>query len=148
MNPSPLQLERHFFTKVLIDTNPNGKLEAGHQVNCSVEVGSAVDDPKRFQVILRIKLLSPPNTEACYTGEIHAVGLFRVLDGWPTSETMHLVESNGAALLYGAVRELVCNLTARGPWPQLVLNSVTFVKPKSKPPTATTRASQTATAKA
>jgi len=134
MNPSPLQLERHFFTKVLIDANPAGKVGAANQLNCQVEVGTAEGDPKRFQVTMRLKLLSATGQEACYTGEVHAVGLFQVLDGWPAEKIPVLVEANGAALLYGAIRELLLNLTARGPWPAVQLNSVTFVKPKDNPP--------------
>jgi preprotein translocase subunit SecB len=147
MNPSPLQLERHFFTKVVVDTNPAGKVEVANEVNCQVEVGQAAEDPKRFEVVVRVKLLSPPKGEACYTGEIHAVGLFRVLDGWPADKTLWLVESNGSALLYGAIRELFCNLTSRGPWPQVVLKSVTFVQPKMKPQPAGGREMQPVTPK-
>ena len=133
MNPSPLQIERHFFTKVLIDANPAGKVGGANQLNCEVEVGTAEGDPKRFQVTMRLKILSVSGVEACYTGEIHAVGLFQVLDGWPEAERLKLVEINGAALLYGAIRELVINLTSRGPWPPIMLNSVTFVPPKANP---------------
>jgi preprotein translocase subunit SecB len=136
MNPSPLQLERHFFTKVQIDSNPAGKVGAANQVNCAVEIGQAADDPKRYQVTLRLKLLSSPQNDACYTGEVHAVGLFRVVDGWPPEKLPLLVEANGAALLYGAIRELLLNLTSRGPWPQQALTSVTFVQPKKMPQVA------------
>lgn len=147
MNPSPLQLERHFFTKVQIDTNPSGKVGAANQLNYEVEIGQAANDPKRYQVVVRLKLLSTPQNDACYTGEIHAVGLFRVLAGWPADKTLWLVESNGAALLYGAIRELLSNITARGPWPQVVLKSVTFVQPKTKPEAAAGRELPSAPAK-
>lgn len=133
MYPSPLQLERHFFTKVKVDANPAGKVGAANVLNCEVELAIAEGDPKRFQVILRLKLLSPAGMEACYTGEIHAVGLFRVVDEWPEAERSKLVEVNGAALLYGAIRELLLVITTRGPWPPILLNSVTFIPPKPKP---------------
>jgi len=134
MNPSPLQLERHFFTKVLIEASSNGKLGTANQVSCEVEIGQALEEAKRFQVILRLKLSSTPDGEACYTGEIHVVGLFQVLEGWPAEKALSLVESNGPALLYGAARELLCNLTSRGPWPQVVLGSVSFIPAKTEKP--------------
>ena len=64
------------------------------------------------------------------------MGLFRVVDGWPPEKLPLLVEANGAALLYGAIRELLLNLTSRGPWPQQALRSVTFVQPKKMPQVA------------
>jgi len=84
-------------------------------------------------VVLRLKISSPPKEEACYTGEIHAVGLFHVMNGWPAEKIQLLVSANGAALLYGAIRELLLNLTARGPWPEVLLNSMTFTQPKDQP---------------
>ena len=132
MNPSPLQLERHFFTRIQLDAKPTGKPEVSNQLSCQVEVGRAADDSKRFQVIVRLKLQSPSHGQACYTGEIDSVGLFRVADRWPEDRMLELVEANGAAVLFGAIRELICNLTARGPWPQISLQTVTFVQPKVK----------------
>lgn len=148
MNASPLQLERHFFPKVQIDANPAGKVGTSNQINCQVEVAAAEGDPKRFQVTVQIKLLSPPGEEACYTGEIHAVGLFRVLNGWPEAKMLTLVEANGAALLYGAIREMLLTITARGPWPAILLSSVTFVQPKNKEQKPMAQALPPATAKA
>jgi preprotein translocase subunit SecB len=58
--------------------------------------------------------------------------LFHVVDAWPKAKVKALVEANGAALLYGAIRELVINLTSRGPWPAVVLNAVTFIRPEQK----------------
>lgn len=136
MNHSPLQLERHFFTKVLVDANPNGKPETPNQLSCQGEVGQSAGDTKQYQVVLRLKFTSPSDGEACYIGEIHAVGLFRVVDGWPVEKIPLLVEANGSALLYGAIRELLLNITARGPWPPVTLNSMTFIQPKTKLPVA------------
>lgn len=133
MNHSPLQLSRHFFTKVVVEANPNGKPEISNQLNCHLEVGQSAEDAKQWQVTVRLKLESPSEGEACYTGEIHAVGLFRVVDGWPDEKIPLLVEANGAALLYGAIREMLLNLTARGPWAPVLLNSMTFIKPKPNP---------------
>jgi len=145
MNHSPLQLNRHFFTKVQVEANPNGKAEISNQLNCQLEVGQSADDAKEWQVIVRLKFESPSEGEACYTGEIHAVGLFRVVDNWPAENAPALVEANGAALLYGAIREMLLNLTTRGPWPPVQLNSMTFIKPKPGPqPSATATPSDAA----
>ena len=132
MNPAPLQLERHFFTKVVLDSHPNGQIGVQNFLRCEMEIGQAEDNARRFQVVLRLNILSDPDKQTCYTGEIHAVGLFLVDQSWTENEIPKLVESNGTALLYGAIRELILNLTSRGPWPPVQLMAVTFVPVKKE----------------
>jgi preprotein translocase subunit SecB len=127
MKPSPLQLERYFFSKIELNAHTDADSKAEHTLQCGVEIGEAVDNPQRFQVTLQLKLLAPEKTRAQYTGEFHAVGFFRVVDSWPKEQTMQLVETNGPAMLYSALREMIYTLTARGPWPAVTLKSVTFL---------------------
>lgn len=129
MKPSPLQLERHFFTKVHLDAHPDGDPAAKAQLKSQVDVAQAERDPKRYQLTLRLNLVAAGDKKPQYTAEIHVVGVVRVADGWPDPAVQQLVQVNGPALLYGAAREMLCNLTARGPWPMLCLHSVTFVQP-------------------
>ena len=129
MNPSPLQLERHFFTKIHVDAHRDGDPSAKVELRSEVDVARAAQDPKRYQLTLRLKLLPSADKKPHYTAEIHVIGLVRVVGNWPEAKVLRLVEANGPALLYGAAREMLCNLTARGPWPMLCLHSVTFVQP-------------------
>lgn len=133
MKPSPLQLERHFFTKVHLDANLEADAAAVNTIDCEVEVGQSKDDPLRFQVMLKLSLSPCDGRLPPYTGEFHAVGLFKVAETWPVSQRTQLVEINGASMLYGALREVIITLTARGPWPPVTLGSVSFVKPPEKP---------------
>ena len=130
MNPSPMQLERHFFTKVHLDAHRDGDASTIGQLRTEVAVARDANDPRRFQVTLQLKLLPGAEKKSCYTAEIHIVGLVRVAPLWPEEKILPLVEANGPGLLYSAVREMVCNVTARGPWPMLCLQSVTFVNAK------------------
>jgi len=129
MNKSPLQLERHFFTKIYLDAHPHADPTAKPQVQTEVDVARAENEPRRYQLTLRLKVTPPPDKKPRYTAEIHIVGLVKVAPTWPDPKVQQLVEVNGAALLYGAAREMLCNITARGPWPMLCLHSVTFVQP-------------------
>jgi preprotein translocase subunit SecB len=131
MHPSPLRLDRHFFTKVHLDAHPDANPETKGEIHTEVDLAVASDDPRSYQLTLRLKLLSPPDKKAPYTAEVHVVGFVHVTDGWPDPGVQQLVQVNGPALLYGAAREMLCNLTARGPWPMLCLHSVTFVEPKA-----------------
>jgi len=138
MNPSPLQLERYFFSKVEITTHPDGEIGTPNLIGCQIEIVRAPDNLRRFQVSLLVKLTSPPEKKATYTGEVQAIGLFHVLPVWPDDKIDTLVESNGLAVLFGAIRELVYNITSRGPWPAVMLNTFTFIPDKS--PTAPAKA--------
>jgi preprotein translocase subunit SecB len=131
MKPSPLQLERHFFTKVHVDAHPDGDPHAKGELQTQVDLARAERDPKRYQLTLRLKLVSAGDKKPCYTAEIQVVGVVRVAEAWPEPAVQQLVQANGPALLYGAAREMLCNVTSRGPWPMVCLHSVTFVEPKA-----------------
>lgn len=128
MKPSALQLERYFFSRIELNAHTDADPRMEPTLQCHVEVGVAVDNPRRFQVTLQLKLLTPEKQAAGYTGEFQVVGFFQVLDGWPPEQILPLVETNGPAMLYGALREMIYTLTARGPWPAVTLKSVTFLK--------------------
>jgi preprotein translocase subunit SecB len=146
MNASPLTLERYFFTLIRIEAHLDREAKSTNKLNTSVEVGQAVEDSRRYQVKLRLALMPPDDGPATYTGEVEAVGIFQVTDHWPEEKRQQLVETNGAALLYGAIREMVFNLTSRGPWPARMMPSVTFLRPdgNEKAATASPRASRKA----
>ena len=103
-------------------------------LQCQVEIGQAMDNQNHFQLTLRLRLDSQPNEQATYTGEIDAVGLFRVDENWPDNKAT-LVQTHGASVLFAAIRELVLNITSRGPWPPVQLNTFSFVPPKNQPTT-------------
>lgn len=132
MYPSPLILDKHFFTKVEVNSNIDGQLGAINLLNCHIELGEASDNPKMFQLSLKLKIESPPDKKAPYTGEIEAVGLFRVVENCPAEKAPEIVEAYGSSVLFAAIRELVLTITSRGPWPALLLSTFSFVKPKEK----------------
>jgi preprotein translocase subunit SecB len=133
MFPSPLILDRHFFSKVEVNSHVDGQVETPNLLNCQLELGQSADDQKLFQLVLKLKILSPPDKKTTYTGEIHAVGLFRVVENWPQADKQNLVESYGASVLFAAIRELLMNITFRGPWPPVLLSTFSFIKPKEAP---------------
>jgi preprotein translocase subunit SecB len=47
-------------------------------------------------------------------------------------------------MLYGAVRELVCNLTARGPYPMVTLATMNFQDTQLNPPVIESKNPETA----
>ena len=122
-----------------MDAHPDGDPDTDGELETQVDLAKAESDPKRYQLTLRLKLISAGGKNPRYTADIHVVGVLRVAGGWPETAVRQLVQANGPALLYGAAREMLCNITARGPWPMLCLHSVTFVQPEAsaKPEPAT-----------
>ncbi len=62
-----------------------------------------------------------------YTGNIIAEGVYEVLPNYP-NDPERLVRVTGCSMLYGALRELVSTITARGPNGMVTLPSVSFVE--------------------
>lgn len=62
-----------------------------------------------------------------YTGNIIAEGVYEVLPNYP-NDPESLVRVTGCSMLYGALRELVSTITARGPNGMVTLPSVSFVE--------------------
>jgi|ERR1043166_141153 preprotein translocase subunit SecB len=135
MYPSPLLLDRHFFSKVEINSNVDGDPKAINDLNCQLEIGIDKTNPRHLQLVLKLKILSPKDKTATYTGEIHAVGIFRVHNNFPQEKAQGLVETHGASLLFAAIREILLLITSRGPWPPVALASFSFIKPKEEPQT-------------
>jgi len=128
MIPSPLQLEHYFFTRMALNAHPEADPEKGADFGADVKCAQHEDDPQRWMITLTVSLKaeeddSPPP----YTGEFEIVGMFRVVDDYPEDKIPKLAHINGAAILYGTVREMVVNLTARGPFPPVMLPTTTFI---------------------
>lgn len=92
------------------------------------ETGYAVDEenPQRHRVSLKVVLGAEPGTRPPYVGEVEAVGYFKVLDGWPEEKIISLVSINGPSVLYGAIREMILNLTGRFPHGAIQIPTVRF----------------------
>jgi preprotein translocase subunit SecB len=124
---SALLLDRHFFTSIELKPNPDAKPEGELRVTCNLAMGHATDDPLRYQATLKVDLQDNPDSPSkpYYFGSLEVVGFFRVSPAYK-DDPDKLVNISGASLLYGSIRELVCNLTARGPWGMVTLPTVNF----------------------
>jgi preprotein translocase subunit SecB len=126
MNHSPLQLERYFFVKASLQAQPKGDPQALNSVQTQFEVSQASERPNDYMVSLTVRLMPLENNSPAYIGEFIVVGFFKVHETYPKDKCAKLVGVNGAGILYGVVREMVANLTARGPFPMLGLVSLNF----------------------
>ena len=128
MIPSPLQLEHYFFTHIELDAHPNADPKNEMDFGADVECAQHEEDPRRWMLTLNVVLKAEEDdAPPPYTGEFEIVGMFKVIDEYPEEKVAKLVHINGAAILYGTVREMVTNMTARGPFPPIILPTTTFI---------------------
>lgn len=135
MNPLLLLVERIEFEVVKVEASRSAEVkmhEAFPQLKCDfakieVLVRSQLDypeteaaDPTHFRFLYGIRAGKPTKSEMVappYCIEVEAVGYFRYVGGEAHVgvERFRAVRFTGYQILYGAIREMVANVTARGP---------------------------------
>lgn len=101
----------------------NGVILSSNALN----VLSDPKDPRHFTLALTVQFGPEPDAPIMFQGQVVTHGDFVVDSAYPEDRAQKLAVVNGASILYGAAREMVANLTARGPrHPPLLLTSISF----------------------
>ncbi len=143
MKTSPLQLKQCLFRKVHIkarSTDFEPKYSAfepfdfnGVGVDVTTEVSVAegeYDDPRHFAFRLQLKVTNERGKPAPYDIDVDAVGFLEISEKISKDERADFVAVNGAALVYGAIRETVSSITSRSIPGPAILPAVTFIDQK------------------
>jgi preprotein translocase subunit SecB len=136
MKYSPLQLLRYLVPEVSCSANPSFDPEKDYEAGTEQLSVSAVvtqqQAPEKFtghswSVEMRISQKLKEGQNSPYTFEVALVGFFACGGGLPpAAEEERFVRVNGSSMLYGAAREIIRSLTARGPWGEIFLASASF----------------------
>jgi preprotein translocase subunit SecB len=126
MSPSALQLERCFFGKVQIETMHDPSFPAEIESSTKLEVARNNQEPNRYLLALTVTLTSSGQKRAPYTGVVQVIGFFNISADLPAEKQAEIASVNGGSILFGVVREMVANVTARGPWPAVTLQCLDF----------------------
>lgn len=98
------------------------------------EISKKVDDPFSLRYVLNI-VSTGRKDKVPYTFRVSLVGYFHVdksaVEGNEEKANVFLY-ANAPALLYAAARELLATATARGPYPAVILPSVSFLDDAEK----------------
>jgi preprotein translocase subunit SecB len=112
---SPLQLKDLKILRVQFDTRqveePGSDLEFSH----AIEVHRSDDGGSPW--LVRLDVQFKPRVEedqSPYLGEVVVVGMFALDPEFPEEKSMEMVSMNAGAILYGAVREILSNISSRG----------------------------------
>lgn len=138
MQPSPIQLQELTYSVFSVKARSDFVLppnQTGFDFN-DVMIGESIEvnlldnpnDPSSFAIHLVIEINNQEGKKAPYDLKIGVVGLFDVNKSAVKAEDRaELVEVNGCAMLYGAIRDLVLHLTSRSIHGALMLPTVNFL---------------------
>lgn len=97
------------------------------------------ENPTEFMASLRVTVTNEEGKRCPYELDFHLVALLQLSSALQASRREELAIVNGLAIAYGAMRELVVNLTSRMEYGALVLPGVNFQdQVQSGPPAAPT----------
>lgn len=122
---SAIQLEDHKIFRINLDTRQvtgsNASLEFSHAISTEQNP----NEPELWLVRLDVQIKPAPDAEAApYIGEVAMIGIFRLNAEFPADKARKMVWFNGGSILYGAIRELICNITSRGVYGPILLPTV------------------------
>lgn len=143
MKHSPLQLLRYLVPEIACSANPGfaPQKECENAID-QFSVNAVVTQQKAqgnfpghsWLVDMTISQKLKEGQNFPYKFDLSIVGFFACNNGFPSSvDEEHFVRVNGSSMLYGAARELIRSLTARGPWGELILPSISFYDNATKP---------------
>lgn len=141
LRASPLQIEKHEFLDIEVHAADNADAQSSLALETTRHYATHDTDPLRWRLELTVRFGGGEDGKSSvYSGVLRVAGYFRVHESYPVEKTKELIEITGASILYGACREMLANLTARGPRGMVCLPSISFVPPKSadtNPPSKT-----------
>jgi preprotein translocase subunit SecB len=149
MNNSPLQLKRYFVTELSLTANKeyDPKKEFKFDVENTLVTPALLSDEtdqRQWQVTLRIKQQPGPDANAPYFSALEIVGFFCLDESYPEDKIEWMIQTNATSVLFSAAREILRSATAQGPYPPILLPTVSFYGPnpqkKAAPPTEDTTA--------
>lgn len=140
MQISPVQTKSIIYRRVHIAPllDENGQILSGLKapnfdwagVKLAVEAGTGIregqESPTDFLVSLRIQVSSTEEPRCPYEIDVEIVALLNLNARLPESRREELASVNGLAIAYGAMRELIVNVTSRMEYGALVMPGVNF----------------------
>jgi preprotein translocase subunit SecB len=137
MDSAPLQLKYYFVTDLLIKARHDYNLEKDRKYDIKdfhsdIKYSKKKEYPRIRQVSLKLLYKPQKNDNMPYEFNINVIGFFEISSKLPESEVENMVGFNAPAMLYSAAREIIANISGRGPWGPFLLPTVSFMPQKSK----------------
>lgn len=128
---SPLTFKSLKFLRVFVEVDFESKVKVKDFDFDGVRLGFSVKHTKlqdgTWAVMLGFVSTNEKSDVLCpYEIDIQAVGTFSVALNFPEDKVEKLVYENGTALIYGAIRDMVVNITSRSSPGPIILPTPTF----------------------
>lgn len=127
MQISPLQLKDYRFSEIVLQAHPEGRAVAPEHISTQITGSESPDDPHALIAQLTVSWERTDETSLAYTGRFAIAGAFHVAEEVSMPERLDVMRVNAVSLLYGAVREMVLNMTSRCAAGPLLLPTLSFV---------------------
>lgn len=124
---SPLQLDRYHLVSIHLEPTGLDRPTERQDVHVQVTAGHQRDNERAWRVELTVEFGGREEPCAPFRGSVRMEGFFSVHPKFPTEKVDSLARVNAAAILYGAIRETLSNLTARSKTGIYILPSVSFL---------------------
>jgi preprotein translocase subunit SecB len=133
LRASPLQIEKHEFLDIEVHAADSDDAHTSLPLEINRNFARHDTDPLRWRVELTVRFGGETDGKpSVYSGRLRIAGYFLVHEKYPAQKIKELIEVTGASILYGACREMLANLTARGSHGVVSLPSVSFVAPRKE----------------
>ena len=143
MIASPLQMFRYFVTDCQVTAAKHFKFTKQLALDSDLLVTEPeyrqLEDKRQWEITLRTRFQPGPKVNAPYFFVLEIVGFFQVVPQYPEEKLNDLVKVNGPSMLYGITREVIRDLTSRGPHPSMFLPSASFLSRADAPKPRETR---------
>ncbi len=142
----PLQLESSFFQRLEINAEKSPAPEGSggeYRFGFTADLSVNNQDPLQYRVDIGVNGAAVDDGWAPYRFQVDIFGIFRLPEEREDKEKLLLL--TGAAMLYGAAREMLTIVTGRLPWGAFVLPTVSpdiflqVARQRSKPNPPTTQ---------
>lgn len=90
------------------------------------------DKPNEGIVRVQVEMKQDEKKNVPYHVRVHLAGNFSIASAFPEEKKALFLKTNGASILYGVARELIRDLTSRGPHSQILLPTVSFAEIKTE----------------
>lgn len=135
MKPAPIQLTEYFLTELHLSANPkfDPKQEAllrFKDYHVTLAAAPNPEDNRDWRLTLKLQLQPPAEANVPYRLSAEIVASVIVHPKYAEDRIERLIKTNGPSMLFGAMREIIRDLTARGPYPAILIPSTSFYEPE------------------
>ncbi len=132
MKASQLSLDDLTFLEVSVNVNQDyiGKINEfdfdGVMFNWGIRHGKRNDEGTEWWVGLEVGMKSDEDKQCPYHLNVRAAAMFSLPDDYPQEKRECFIYESGASLIYGAIREMVMNISSRSAHGALMLPTASF----------------------